>query len=237
MTTPKGLSFVFIEPGSNITEAEHYDWYDNEHSPARLTVPGFYNALRYKAVDSQKPSYLTLYDISEPSIANGPDFEALRARASERDTAMLGKVQFLNRRTYELIEEPYTRPETTDASLPGKFVLMVSYEIKSDFEEEFNRWYKEEHIPEYLAKVPDWLRCRRYKLYDNLVRGALEDGKELQVCKYLALHDFSCGPKEIMSNEIMKASIETPYAKRVEENALHKEVRILQLHRVYKKPE
>ncbi|KAG7099617.1 hypothetical protein E1B28_001445 [Marasmius oreades] len=234
-TNAKGLSFVLIEPGSQISEADHYDWYDNEHSPARLTVPGFFNATRFKAIDSQKPSYLTLYDISEPSVANGPDFEALRTRASARDRAMLEKVQYLNRRTYELLQEPWLHQDTTDASLPGQFMLLVSMEVKAELEEEFNRWFSEEHIPDFLIKIPGWLRSRRYKLYDNLEKGAFEDGSGLKVCKYLALHDFSRGG--FMEHEMMKASFETPWAKRIYADLLHREVRVLKLHRIYQKPQ
>ncbi|KAL0579439.1 hypothetical protein V5O48_002545 [Marasmius crinis-equi] len=175
MATPKGLSFVFIEPGSHISEADHYDWYDNEHSPARLTVPGFLTARRYKAVDSQQPTYLTLYDLTKPSVANGPACHAFHAKGSNRDKEMLSSVQFLNRRTYELIDEPYLHPDTTDASVPGKYLALVGIDIKAEAGEDFNRWYREEHIP----KVPGWIRGRRYKLYDNLQRGALNDGKGL----------------------------------------------------------
>ncbi|KAL0579440.1 hypothetical protein V5O48_002546 [Marasmius crinis-equi] len=237
MADPKGLSFVFIEAGSQISEVDHYDWYDNEHSPARLTVPGFLTARRYKADDSQKPTYLTLYDLTEPAVANGPEYKEFHAKSSDRDKTMLSSVQFLNRRSYKLLDDPYLHPDNTDASHPGKFLLLLGFEIKPEAEDDFNRWYREEHIPQYLAKVPGWIRSRRYTLFDNKQRGSLENGQELQVCKYLALHDFTCGPSEFMEHEYMKASLETPWTKRVVPNILHRELRILQLHRVYKKPE
>ena len=34
-----GLFYVYTEPGS-VDEAEFHDWYDHEHGPARLKVPG-----------------------------------------------------------------------------------------------------------------------------------------------------------------------------------------------------
>jgi hypothetical protein len=45
-----GLFYVYTEPGS-VDEAEFRDWYDHEHGPARLTVPGFGSACRYRAQD------------------------------------------------------------------------------------------------------------------------------------------------------------------------------------------
>ncbi|ESK90908.1 alpha beta [Moniliophthora roreri MCA 2997] len=232
-TNSKGLSFVFIEPGNKMTEEEHYDWYDNEHSPARLTVPGFFTAIRYKAADFQKPSYLTLYDMSEPSVANGPDFQVLRERASTRDNEMLERVQYLNRRTYELIEEPYVRDGVEPSSFPGKFILLAGAEVKPEIEDDFNKWYREEHVV-YLQKFPGWLRCRRYKLFDNLNKGVLEGVGTLKVCKYLAIHEFS--EDGFMESEVFKGSVETSWVRQIATGVTNQEVRYLRLHRIYQKP-
>ncbi len=48
-----GLFYVYTEPGS-VDEAEFHDWYDHEHGPARLTVPGFGRAYRYRALDERE---------------------------------------------------------------------------------------------------------------------------------------------------------------------------------------
>ena len=34
-----GLFYVYTDPGT-VDETEFHDWYDHEHGPARLTVPG-----------------------------------------------------------------------------------------------------------------------------------------------------------------------------------------------------
>ena len=41
-----GLFYVYTDPGT-VDEAEFHDWYDHEHGPARLTVPGLGPAYRY----------------------------------------------------------------------------------------------------------------------------------------------------------------------------------------------
>ena len=46
-----GLFYVYTDPGS-VDEAEFHDWYDHEHGPARLTVPGVGRAYRYRVVAS-----------------------------------------------------------------------------------------------------------------------------------------------------------------------------------------
>lgn len=57
---------------------------------------------------------------------------------------------------------------------PG--LLLVMMEIPPEHEEEFNRWYNEEHLPERLS-IPGFVRARRFR--------AIEGGP-----KYLALYDL-----------------------------------------------
>src|SRR5258708_7356664 len=44
------LLFVYSDPGA-VPAAEFNDWYDNEHGPARLTVPGISAGYRLQALD------------------------------------------------------------------------------------------------------------------------------------------------------------------------------------------
>ena len=77
-----GLFYVYTEPGT-VDEAEFHDWYDHEHGPARLAVPGFGGALRYRALDDQKPTWLALYELDGPGVIESPEYKAL-ARAGQR---------------------------------------------------------------------------------------------------------------------------------------------------------
>jgi len=47
---------------------------------------------------------------------------------------------------------------------PG--VLLVLNDVASEFEEEFNRWYQQQHVPERLA-VPGFRSARRYRAVDS----------------------------------------------------------------------
>ena len=50
------------------------------------------------------------------------------------------------------------------ASLPvGKAILLVMMEVDPEHEDEWNRWYDEEHIPQRLG-FPGFLAARRFKL-------------------------------------------------------------------------
>ncbi len=44
---------------------------------------------------------------------------------------------------------------------PG--VMIAMFDIPEYLDEEFNKWYDEEHVPEKVGTVPGFLRARRYK--------------------------------------------------------------------------
>jgi hypothetical protein len=47
------------------------------------------------------------------------------------------------------------------AAKKGRGLLMVYVDVPAPLEDEFNRWYNEEHIPERLA-IPGVLNAARY---------------------------------------------------------------------------
>ncbi|KAK7454600.1 hypothetical protein VKT23_011352 [Stygiomarasmius scandens] len=224
----RGLCLVLTEPGVDMTEKEYHDWYDNEHVPSRLTIPAFFNAVRYKATDSKKPTWLTLYDLAEAAAADGPEYQAVHANGSERDKSMLGKVQYLTRRSYTFIpESSMTHPDAPKTAFPGKYLLVVSMQTTAEGEDEFNRWYGEEHIP-MLSKVPTWLRGRRYKLFSTKERGHLPDGQECKSLKYLAIHEFS--EDGFINIPEFKAATSTPWRNEIMKSVVDRELRFFELY-------
>ena len=51
----------------------------------------------------------------------------------------------------------------------AKAVLVVQVDVDPADEEEFNRWYDEEHIPEKLA-TPGFMSARRFRVHDGSPR-------------------------------------------------------------------
>jgi hypothetical protein len=76
------LLFVYSSPGP-VDLAEFNDWYDNEHVPNRLALPGFGAVTRYRASDGMKPEWLATYEV-KPGTLDGEDYKALWANASPR---------------------------------------------------------------------------------------------------------------------------------------------------------
>jgi hypothetical protein len=73
----------------------------------------------------------------------------------------------------------------------GGTIMVVMMEVDPEHEEEFNRWYNEEHLPERL-EIPGYISARRFKLEEGsgvlkyLCIWELEDGSPLQSEEYQA---------------------------------------------------
>ena len=61
---------------SDVAEDEFHDWYDTEHIPERLRVPGFLNAERWIGTQKQKVS-AALYDLDNVGVLHSPPYLAV----------------------------------------------------------------------------------------------------------------------------------------------------------------
>jgi hypothetical protein len=68
----KGFLLVLMQPPPAFEE-EFNAWYDSEHIPERLSVPGFVTGLRYVCV-SGHPRYLALYDLESYEVLRSPAY-------------------------------------------------------------------------------------------------------------------------------------------------------------------
>ena len=206
-----GLFYVYTEPGS-VDEAEFHDWYDHEHGPARLKVPGFRSAYRYRALDDLKPPWLALYELDSPDVIDSPGYKALAAEASDRDKSVGAGLATLERRIYEQISE-----DGLPAGSPAPMILAVAMSVPASAEEDLAAWYTEEHIP-MLLEVPGWRRIRRFRL----IRAMDAPGPD-----FLSVHDLA-GP-EVLEEPRYRAAIRTPWRDQVVAAALRRERRVFGL--------
>src|SRR5262245_61530232 len=68
----KGFLLVLMQPPPALEE-EFNAWYDTEHIPERLSVPGFETALRYVCTDGS-PRYLAMYDLASADVLKSPPY-------------------------------------------------------------------------------------------------------------------------------------------------------------------
>ncbi len=187
----------------------------------RAAVPGVGTISRYKQVDGQKPPWLAMYDMSSPEVAMTEPFTKLPS--SDNEKLVISNLAALNGAIYSLISASATSPDAP----PGKFICLAMMEPSSEGEDEFNKWYEEEHIS-LLSKAPGWIRSRRFKVVHELNTGKEVTGPTQ---KYLALHELE--NKEVMDTAAW-IHAGTPWRNKVvNELVLRREIRLFELYRTW----
>lgn len=84
-----------------------------------------------------------------------------------------------------------TTDDHTDHAPEAGALLLVMIDIDPDYEDDFNRWYNEEHFPERVG-LPGFVSARRYLSRDGegpkyLALYELESEQALHTPEYLAL--------------------------------------------------
>src|SRR5215471_5693578 len=179
---------------SDVAEDEFHDWYDTEHVPERLRVPGFINAQRWIGNDNQKVS-VALYDLDEVGVLPSPPYQAVGgANGTPWTKRVTGRVNMLMRYEGEQILPG-------DATAPDGAValLLVSMNPTPEAEAEFNAWYNEEHLPA-LGSVPGVLMARRYR-----GAGATQ--------RYLAMYHFAS--PDVRDGAAWKQAANTPWTEKM----------------------
>jgi hypothetical protein len=156
----KGLLFMAFD-FSGAHEDEFHDWYDREHVPERLGVPGFINAERW--IDVQNPKiHVATYDLDGAGVLASP---AYRAVGGENQTVWTKRVTAMCQRIMRYEGEQLLPGDLTAASGAGA-LLVASMNVDPAAEAEFNEWYNTEHLPQ-LGAVPGVLAARRFRATDQ----------------------------------------------------------------------
>jgi hypothetical protein len=151
--TAPGLLFVMTDIPAEI-EADFNHWYDREHIPERLAVPGFAGARRYRAVEGA-PAYQALYDLESVAVLDTPAYGRLNEEPSEWSKRIVPQFRNAHRGVYtQLFPEG---AEAAPAPVGTEALLLVGLAPPPGHEEEFEAWYNLEHIAVYEladAEVP-----------------------------------------------------------------------------------
>jgi hypothetical protein len=130
-------------------------WYTEEHLPGVLTRPGWLAAHRYRCLAGE-PEQLVIFDldVTASELADG-------VTASPLPNERIGRrVRDYHARTYRLIFR------SGDVNPAPALVNVIRSEVARGYEDEFNRWYNEVHVPEILG-CPGWRSARRYRCVDE----------------------------------------------------------------------
>ena len=177
----------------NVPIDELNDWYDTEHIPQRLALPGFVRAERWMTNDGQ-PVSIVLYELESLGVLTGEHYRGVTgANLSPWSRRILPKC---DRNRFEAdLTLHLARPGVERA----EGLLLVGMNVAPDAEEEFDRWYVEEHVPSLYA-LPGVLGARRYRA----AAGAQ---------KHLAMYHLA--HPDVQASPAWAKAIDTPWASRV----------------------
>jgi len=203
----QGLLVAMMNPPAD--EDAFNAWYDEEHVPLRLGVPGFVSARRYRALENDGPRYLALYDLASTHVLQSDAYQRLWREQSQREKEMLASIPFTDRRVGELMLDC---PEWTRDPPYQMLVCMTP----PDGEDDFVAWYREEHIP-LLLRVPGWRRVRLFRQIEG-------NGPA-----FMAVHELET--PDVFDRPEHAAATATPWRKRIRETAVRYERTIFALWR------
>lgn len=85
-------------------EAEFNRWYNDEHLPERLEIPGYVSARRFKLEEGNGVlKYLCIWELEDPSPLKSKEMEAQRLRPSELRDRVYGHITQRARGVYTQI--------------------------------------------------------------------------------------------------------------------------------------
>jgi hypothetical protein len=205
----KGLLFAAFD-FSTAHEDEFHDWYDNEHIPERLRVPGFLNAERWIGEENGKIHAAT-YDLDTVGVLETP---AYRAIGGDNQSVWTKRVTGMSQRLARFVGEQLLPGELT-APAGAAALLVASMNVEPAAEAEFNDWYNAEHLPQ-LGAVPGVLSARRFRATDPTSER-----------RYLALYHLR--DANVTHSDAWSRAANTPWTERMRPN--FRDTMVLRLNR------
>ena len=136
-------------------EEEFNAWYDTEHLPQVVALPGFIRGRRY-ACDGAMPKYLAWYDTADETVEPGLHLKKFIADSSPWWRRIGGFIQHRERMNFQLMRDVGEKPREDTP-----WLYVVHTDIPDSLVVEYNEWYDKEHLPR-LVTVPGVIRARRY---------------------------------------------------------------------------
>jgi hypothetical protein len=193
MTEPMGLLITAFNY-AKASEDEFHDWYDLEHIPQRLAIPGFIRAERWLGAEDARLAAAT-YELENIDVLKSVPYLAISGEnLSPWSKRLIGMAERIARfDAIQILPGRELGPPDADG------MLIVAMNVLSEAEEEFNAWYDEEHIP-LLKTVPGVLSARRFRS----VAGTR---------KYIAVYHLS--QPGVQASETWAKTIATPWRAKI----------------------
>ena len=178
---PPPRTVVIVTADVEVAWEEDFNrWYEEEHIPRLLSLPGHIAAERFVAVESGNkhpaqhgPKYMAWYALD--SLDAYERDAAMQALLLKPGYAAIIDTPWMQRLGphFEAKVDFYQQLTTADGLIHGASwdsgaklgagALVFRCSVGPADEAEFNRWYAEEHLPQ-LAAVPGVLMARRFRV-------------------------------------------------------------------------
>jgi hypothetical protein len=161
----RAIFLVYTDLSDSKYEEEFNAWYDTEHIPELLSVPGILDAARYVA-EKGGPKYLAAYELESIDVMQTPAFTGRPRTPWGR---RIGPSAIGKNRTRIVGEQIFPAGmENPDRGMaPALQIGRMSVPESTDAE--WNTWYNGEYIPGY-RKVPGVIYARRFRVVEGNVR-------------------------------------------------------------------
>jgi hypothetical protein len=159
----RGIFLVYtdIDP---MHDDEFNAWYNTEHLPELLSLPGFLDAARYVAYKGV-PRYLAVYELESAEALKTAEFQKWRANPSPWSRRISPTV--IGKNVSRAIGQqifPVDLEQPDRGMAPALQIGRMSVPESAD--QEWNEWYNGEYIPGYRT-VPGVIYARRYRIVDG----------------------------------------------------------------------
>lgn len=194
-------------------EDEWNVWYNSEHVPALVAVPGYVGCRRFRRLD-EPHKFLSVFDLSDPDAIRTEEYRkaagngVYAAKVTSFGPAKTGiSYEETFRMTSAEAASGAKAKQRVDGSGPdwptSRYIRLVHSLVEADVEEEWNEWYNRVHVPA-LLNVPGYDGCRRFRRID-------------EPHAYISVFDMS-EPDAIHSEEFKRAAGNGIYSEKVRSN-------------------
>ena len=206
-TRKKGTGLLMVWADVPADKEEDFNrWYNEEHLPERLAVPGFLSGARYEAAKSG-PKHLACYELEDAAVLESAAYKRVQSHPTDWtrrcSPEAIGTTYIRN--VYTMIHPKAVTPEIAGSAM-APALQIGRMDVPPEVDRDFNDWYNTIYVPNY-EKVPGVIRGRRYRA----VVGAPT---------YLTLYEFE-NPKVSESAEWLAQRDASPVTLRIRPHMRH----------------
>lgn len=210
-----GVIFAWSTPVEG-SEEEFHAWYDDEHIPSRLALPGIDGARRYANVAAgETAQFAVRYDVSDIGVFESNEFKLLRGEPSDQTRKVIENTIDFDR----FVGEEIISQGNTWHPLDSALSYVVTFGVPEEYWNEFEAWYATEHLPIMLAE-PLWAGCQIYRCLEG-DRGSGAPGVEADGSwTHVAFH--SLRSQDALQSPARERARATAWRERLSRNEWHR---------------